>query len=119
NADAALIQNNSVTLDAGSDIQASGNVSLNAFKGNKTIIGKGTGTDLYREVAGAIASAVSGGAVSLEITGGSTMVGQSAVVVINGSIAVSRENRAYLTIDAAGNPTTFIDADGTHANTVT
>ena len=64
-----VTQNSALNLSANSNVLAAGDIGLAANRGNIQVSAVGVGKDLYREVAGKIASAV-GIDASLDITGG-------------------------------------------------
>lgn len=64
-----VAQNSTLNLSANSNVLAAGDIGLAANRGNIQVSAVGVGKDLYREVAGKIASAV-GIDASLDITGG-------------------------------------------------
>ena len=64
-----VTQNSTVNLSANSNVLAAGDIGVAANRGNIQVSAVGVGKDLYREVAGKIASAV-GIDASLDITGG-------------------------------------------------
>ena len=64
-----VTQNSALNLSANSNVLAAGDIGVAANRGNIQVSAVGVGKDLYREVAGKIASAV-GIDASLDITGG-------------------------------------------------
>ena len=114
-AQANIVNNARVTLASGSRVETAEDIALYADKGLVTAQAKGIGKDLYREALAAAASGISnlfgGGDVSFDVIGGSTSVGGSAIVHVDGIAMTGINRRASLTFeieltDAAGNLST-------------
>jgi len=103
-ADGVLKQDSTLTIENGAWAGASGDVNLVAEKGEISVIGKGTGTDLYREALEALGE-VFGGDLSLEVTGGNggEQSGTASVVAAGTVEAGVNNNRVLLVSDADGN----------------
>ena len=104
----STVQNNAtVRLDAGSVVEAAGDISLYADRGTISTTAQGIGKDIYREAAGEIASGISnlfgGDDVSFDITGGTTTSGGSAVARVDGIARTGINRFASLTLDVALN----------------
>ncbi|MBV1719790.1 MAG: hypothetical protein KMY51_07260 [Desulfomicrobium sp.] len=103
-ADGILKQDSTLTIRSGAWAGASGNVYLVAEKGEISVIGKGTGTDLYKEALEALGE-IFGGDLSLEVKGGNggEQSGTASVVAAGTVEAGVNNKRVLLVSDANGN----------------
>lgn len=108
-ADAEIRQDNSIGIGTGAALRSVGDIQLLALKGSINADGRGTGKDLYREIAEAVANAFSKligkGDVSLSLTGGSSKNNSSSFVNVDGLVHAGIQNKQRLVIDAYGNIT--------------
>ncbi len=85
-AEANYQRNSNVTVNAGSSLRSVGDIYAYAGTGYGVLTGEGIGKDLYREAAAALIKAL-GGSVSLDITGGKTVLNAGlAKVTVNGTM---------------------------------
>ncbi|MCW5623517.1 MAG: leukotoxin LktA family filamentous adhesin, partial [Burkholderiales bacterium] len=105
-ADGAIVLHQNVTVAAGAEVGAVGNVAIGAEDGQLAAEGVGIGKDLYRELAAEIASAFSNlvgqGDVSLDIRAGTSSIGGVGGVVIDGTVKAGIQHNQFLTIGANG-----------------
>ena len=127
-ADATANTISGVFVADGAKVLAVRDVTLFAEEGGRDIVGYGRGKDLYREVLGAIASAVSnafgGDDVSLDIESGESVSLSNDLITVDGIVRAGSRNKQVLILDAnneidnsiagdfPGGPFTNADAEG-------
>lgn len=103
-ADATADTLSNVTVAEGAEVIAVRDVTLFAEAGGREVLGYGRGKDLYREVAAAIASAVSeafdGEDVSLDIESGSSVDQSDDLIIVDGLVRAGARNYQVLGLDA-------------------
>ncbi len=106
-----IISNASFNLNSGARIDAAGDISLAADRGNINANHIGIGKDIYREAGSAIVSGISnafgGDDVSFDITGGDNVVGGSSTANIQGTALAGIHRFESLTLDYE-----LVDANG-------
>ncbi|MFA5582323.1 MAG: hypothetical protein WDA25_10275, partial [Paracoccaceae bacterium] len=102
-ADAVADTRSRISVAEGASVQAVQDVYLHAIGGNRNVEGYGRGTDLWREVAAAIANAIGGifGAapVALDIKSGTTVDRGDNGVIVNGYVRAGSRNSQRLLLN--------------------
>jgi filamentous hemagglutinin family protein len=109
-ADARIVQHNTINVAAGAQVRAVKDVSLRATEGRHTTRGFGEGTDAYRETLSAIGEFFGADTSSLKITGGSTYDNATAFggldpasgVNVDGTVQSGIWHHQFLTLAADG-----------------
>jgi filamentous hemagglutinin family protein len=107
-ADASVIQHNSIDVAAGSQVNAVKSVYLTATEGSHSAHGYGEGTDAYRETLSAIGEFFGADTSSLKITGGSSYdnagnaLDAASGVNVDGAVHAGIHHLQYLTLDTDG-----------------
>jgi filamentous hemagglutinin family protein len=113
-ADARIVQHNTINVAGGAQVWAVRSISLNATEGRHTTRGFGEGTDAYRETLSAIGDFFGADTSSLKITGGSTYDNATAFggldpasgVNVDGTVQAGIWHHQWLTLAADGQTVT-------------